>query len=173
MRQVTKYTEAIKASVLTKALAANAPGVIELAKEFNIPKATIYTWLINMRNKNSKKEQTRQRPKDCSPAFKLQAVMDTLGKSEEEQSAYCRAQGIYYDHIVAWRQQIMESLGAGTSTEDKAKDKENKAENQRIQDEMKALKSDLKRKDKALAEVTALLVLKKKANLLWGEIEDD
>jgi len=38
---------------------------------------------------------------------------------------------------------------------------------------MKALKSDLKRKDKALAEVTALLVLKKKANLLWGEIEDD
>ncbi len=173
MRQVTKYTEAIKASVLTKALAPNAPGVIELAKEFNIPKATIYTWLINMKNKNSKKEQTRQRPKDQSPAFKLQAVMETLGKSEEEQSAYCRAQGIYYDHILAWRQQILESLGARTSTVDKAKDKENKAENQRIQDEMKALKSDLKRKDKALAEVTALLVLKKKANLLWGEIEDD
>ncbi len=171
MRQVTKYSEAIKASVLTKALAPNAPGVIELAKEFNIPKATIYTWLINM--KNNKKEQTQQRPKDRSPAFKLQAVMDTLGKSEEEQSAYCRARGIYYEHIESWRQQILESLGAAVSTVDKAKEKESKAENQRIQDEIKTLKSDLKRKDKALAEVTALLVLKKKANLLWGESEDD
>ncbi|ANH13505.1 TPA: transposase [Legionella pneumophila] len=173
MRQVTKYTEAIKASVLSKALAPNAPGVIELAKEFNIPKATIYTWLINMKNKNNKKEQTRQRPKDRSPAFKLQAVMDTLGKTEEEQSAYCRSHGIYYDHIEAWRQQILESLGAVPNTTDKAKEKENKAENQRIQDELKALKSNLKRKDKALAELTALLVLKKKADLLWGENEGD
>ncbi|MDP3559664.1 MAG: hypothetical protein Q8R79_04860 [Legionellaceae bacterium] len=173
MRQVTKYTEAIKASVLSKALAPNAPGVIELAKEFNIPKATIYTWVINMKNKNSKRDQTRQRPKDRTPAFKLQAVMDTLGKSEEEQSAYCRANGIYYDHIKAWRHQILESLGAAASAVDKAKEKENKAENQRIQDEMKTLKSNLKRKDKALAELTALLVLKKKADLLWGESEDD
>lgn len=173
MRQVTKYTAAIKASVLSKALAPNTPGVIELAKEFNIPKATIYTWLINMKNKNSKKEQTRQRPKERSPAFKLQAIMDTLGKSEEEQSAYCRAHGIYYDHIETWRQQILESLGGAVSTVDKAKEQESKAENQRIQDEIKTLKNDLKRKDKALAEVTALLVLKKKANLLWGESEDD
>jgi hypothetical protein len=41
MRQVTKYTDAIKASVLTKALAPNAPSVIELAKEFNIPSPTV------------------------------------------------------------------------------------------------------------------------------------
>ncbi|HHL3494136.1 TPA: transposase [Legionella pneumophila] len=173
MRQVTKYTESIKASVLSKALAPNAPSIIELAKEFNIPKATVYTWVINMKNKNNKKEQAQHRPKDRTPAFKLQAVMDTLGKTEEEQSAYCRAHGIYYDHIEAWRKQILESLGASASTADKAKEKENKAELQRTQDEMKALKSNLKRKDKALAELTALLVLKKKADLLWGESEGD
>ena len=158
--------------MLSKALAPNAPSVIELAKEFNIPKATIYTWLINMKNKNNK-DGTQQRPKDRTPAFKLQAVMDTLGKTEQEQSAYCRAQGIYYAHIEGWRQQILESLSAAPSTADKGKEKENKAENQRIQDEMKALKSNLKLKDKALAELTALLVLKKKADLLWGDSEDD
>ncbi len=38
MRQVTKYSEAIKASVLTKALAPNAPGVIELAKNLIYPR---------------------------------------------------------------------------------------------------------------------------------------
>ena len=101
--------------------------------------------------------------------------MDTLGKTEQEQSAYCRTQGIYYNHIEAWKQQILESLGAVTSTTDKgskAKEKENKAASQRVQDEMKQLKSDLNRKDKALAELTALLVLKKKADLLWGDSED-
>ena len=176
MRQATKYTDAIKASVISKVLAPNAPGVIELAKEFNIPKATIYTWMFNMRNKNNKEEQVQQRPKDQSPASKLQAVMDTLGKTEQEQSAYCRTKGIYYNHIEAWKQQILESLGAATSSTDKsfnAKEKENKATNQRIQDEMKQLKSDLNRKDKALAELTALLVLKKKADLLWGDNEGD
>jgi transposase len=176
MRQVTKYTDAIKASVLSKALAPNAPGVIELAKEFNIPKATIYTWVFNMKNKNNKKELIQQRPKDQSPASKLQAVLDTLGKTAQEQSAYCRTQGIYYNHIEVWKQQILESLGAVTSPTDKnsnAKEKDDKAASQRIQDEMKQLKSDLNRKDKALAELTALLVLKKKADLLWGESEDD
>ena len=174
MRQVTKYTDAIKASVLSKALAPNAPGVIELAKEFNIPKATIYTWMINM--KNNKKERVPQRPKDQSPASKLQAVMDTLGKTEQEQSAYCRTQGIYYNHIESWKQKMLNSLDTATSTADKgynAKEKENKAATQRIQDEVKQLKSDLNRKDKVLAELTALLVLKKKADLLWGGSEDD
>jgi len=52
MRQVTKYTDAIKAGVLAKALAANAPSVIELSKDFNIPKATIYTWVLPMKNNN-------------------------------------------------------------------------------------------------------------------------
>ncbi len=173
MRQVTKYTDAIKASVLSKALSANAPGIIELAKEFNIPKTTIYTWVFNMKNKNNKKDRAPKRPKDQTPAFKLQAVMDTLGKTEQEQSAYCRTEGIYYEHIESWKQQILESLGAASGTSNKAEEKENKAKNQRIEDEMKQLKSNLKRKDKALAELTALLVLKKKADLLWGESEDD
>ena len=172
MREVTKYTDAIKSSVLTKALAPNAPSVIELAKVFNIPMSTINTWIHNMRKKN--KEPARQRPKDQSAASKLQAVMDTVGKTEQEQSAYCRTQGIYYNQIEAWKQQILESLGAATHTKNKSSNtKENKAASQKIQDEMKQLKSDLNRKDKALAELTALLVLKKKADLLWGDSEDD
>jgi len=174
MKQVTKYTAAIKATVLSKALAPNAPSVIELVKEFNIPKSTIYTWVSDMKNEN--KTRVEQRPKDQSAASKLQAVMDTLGKTEEEQSAYCRTHGIYYDQLEVWKQQILESLGAASRSSDKAsktKEKESKMAAQRIQDEVKQLKSALNRKDKALAELTALLVLKKKADLLWGGSEDD
>ena len=42
-----------------------------------------------------------------------------------------------------------------------------------LQKENEQLKKDLRRKDKALAETSALLVLKKKANLIWGDLEDD
>ena len=43
----------------------------------------------------------------------------------------------------------------------------------KLQAENRALKKDLLRKDKALAETSALLILKKKADLIWGDFEED
>lgn len=163
MRQVTKYSASIKANVLSKALAPNAPGVIELSKEFNIPKATIYTWMHTMtKQKDSKKNNSSLRPKDYSPASKLQAVLDTMGKTEAEQSSYCRAHGIYYHHLETWKQHMLEGLSLVSAKENSTRTKENKAINQKMQKEVNQLTRDLNRKDKALAELTALLVLKKK-----------
>jgi hypothetical protein len=51
--------------------------------------------------------------------------------------------------------------------------KEHKDEYKLLKAENKKLKSDLMRKEKALAEATALLILKKKAHLIWGEGEED
>lgn len=172
MRHVTKYTEAIKSTVLSKALAQNAPSVVELSKEFNIPQATIHTWVSIVKKKNVGKASSELRPNQQSEAFKLQAVMDTLGQTEEEQSAYCRTHGIYFNHLETWKQQMLSGLGAASSKTNTTI-KESKAASLRLQAEMKQLKSDLTRKDKALAELTALLVLKKKADCLWGESEDD
>ncbi len=165
MRQTT-YSKAIKASILAKMMAPNAPSVVELAKEFNIPYQTAYSWKTAvLKKKNVTQLNVPQRPHDKSPEAKLQAVIDTMGKTEQEQGAYCRAHGIYSHHLDAWKKQILENLGV-TST------KEHKAENQRTSKEIKKLKRDLERKDKALAEVSALLILKKKADLLWGVDED-
>jgi hypothetical protein len=68
---------------------------------------------------------------------------------------------------------MLESLGAISTTSSGSSTKESKAATQQMQDEMKQLKRDLNRKDKALAELTALLILKKKADYLWGDSEDD
>ena len=46
------------------------------------------------------------------------------------------------------------------------------AETRQLRAEVKSLKKELHRKDKALAETSALLVLKKKAHLIWGDDED-
>ncbi|MBA2649265.1 MAG: hypothetical protein H0U75_06635 [Legionella sp.] len=173
MRQVTHYTAAIKASVLTKALAPNAPSVLELSKVFNIPPSTIHTWLTTMGKKEAIKSTTlRRRPHDESVICKFQAVIDTLGKTEEEQGAYCRTKGIHSHHLELWKQQMLEGLGKPEVKSNALSTKVSKAAQRHIEDENKQLKRDLHRKEKALAELTALLVLKKKADLLWGGSED-
>lgn len=167
-KQIIKYPEKIKASVLAKALAPNATRVVDLAREFNIPYTTIYSWMTSMLKKNNVNKTDKsqpQRPQDKTAKDKLQAVIDTMGKTETEQGAYCRQHGIYAHHLDEWKILILDSLG-GTNT------KKTKAEHLLIINEVKQLKRDLHRKDKALAEVSALLILKKKADLLWGDSED-
>jgi len=166
MRQVNTYPAAIKASILSKVLAPNAPSVVELAKEFNIPYQTLYAWKCAMLNKkNVNPIGGSQRPQDKSAQDKLQAVIDTTGKTESEIGAYCRQHGIYNYHLEEWRKQALESLGSLNT-------KKHKSEHLLIINEVKQLKRDLHRKDKALAEVSALLILKKKADLIWGDNED-
>lgn len=168
MRKVTQYPAALKENLISKALAPHAPSIVELAKEFNIPYATFQTWMFKMRkNQRIKQTQIPQRPKDRSAESKLQAVIETMNKPEQERAAYCRQHGIYPNHLDAWKKQILEGLGTTTNA------KEHKAEHQKAAIEIKKLKGDLHRKDKALAEVSALLILKKKADLLWGETADD
>ena len=165
MRQVARYPASVKESLLAKALGSNAPSMVDLGKEFNIPYTTVYQW-VKMNKPNIKQVNPPQRPQDKSAQSKLQAVLDTMNKTEAERSAYCRQHGIYTHHLDEWEKQALESLGA-TSL------KQHKAESLQIKSENKQLKRDLNRKDKALAEVSALLILKKKADLLWGENEDD
>ncbi len=58
-------------------------------------------------------------------------------------------------------------------TKDKGQEsQEYLAELKALRAENNLLKKELRRKDSALAEATALLILKKKANLIWGVDED-
>ena len=167
MRRQVIYPAEIKASILAKALAPHAPSVAKLAKEFNIPPTTIYSWMARvLKQKNAKQVNVIQRPQDKSAEAKLQAVFDTMDKTETERGAYCRQHGLYVNHLDDWKSKILEGLGSVVNA------KKHKGEHLLAINEIKQLKRDLHRKDKALAEVSALLILKKKANLLWGDNED-
>ena len=72
-----------------------------------------------------------------------------------------REKGLYSVDIERWRVEIMDALGK--------KPKKGDPKDRRIRD----LEAELRRKEKALAETAALLVLKKKANDIWGENEDE
>ena len=77
---------------------------------------------------------------------------------------WCRGQGIHTHQLQRWRRDLVEGQGRG---------KEAQAVLRGLREEVRGLKKELRRKEKALAETAALLVLKKKANLIWGEPEDD
>ena len=95
-------------------------------------------------------------------------VIETAPLNEEELAEYFRQKGLYAEQIVRWR----EAAAAGAETQRPL----SAAERRELQQERKKsrkLAKELRRKDKALAETAALLVLQKKAREIWGDEEDD
>jgi transposase-like protein len=88
--------------------------------------------------------------------------------SETELAEYARKKGLYVEQIMAWRDACMNANG-GIAQEAARLNKELKA----AERANKELQKELNRKEKALAETAALLVLRKKANAIWGEQEDE
>jgi transposase-like protein len=102
-----------------------------------------------------------------SPEEKFSVVLETSTLSEVELSEYCRTNGLYPEQVKAWKLACV--AGNMTSVEKKKQvTAEHKADKKRIQQ----LEKELNRKEKALAETAALLVLRKKLNAYWGEDED-
>ena len=83
--------------------------------------------------------------------------------SEAELAEYARKKGLYVEQIKAWKDACMNANG-GIAQEAARLNKELKDS----QKENKKLEKELARKEKALAEAAILLVLRKKANVIWG-----
>jgi hypothetical protein len=95
---------------------------------------------------------------------KLAAVIETALMNEAERSAWCRERGVYVEHLDAWKVSFEQADAAGTLVSPAMLAAERK--------KTRALERELQRKDKALAEVAALLTLSKKAQAIWGTDED-
>jgi transposase len=108
-----------------------------------------------------------RRPQDWSAAEKFKAVMEFDQLPEAGQGEFLRREGLHSDHIEAWKKSMQAGLEPGANTQ------VSRAEINELRAENKELKRDLHRKNGALAETTALLVLKKKADLLWGTGENE
>ena len=87
--------------------------------------------------------------------------------NETELAEYARKKGLYVEQIKGWRDACMNANG-GIAKEAARLNRELKES----QKQRKKLERELQRKEKALAEAAALLVLRKKANAIWGDPED-
>ena len=105
-----------------------------------------------------------------SAQTKFAVVVETLSMSEIELSEYCRAKGLFPEQVKQWREiSIQAHAEPGSTSPDAASAQQNKAQRKQI----KRLEREVLRKDKALAEAAALLILQKKVRALWGDNEDD
>jgi transposase len=99
---------------------------------------------------------------------KFMSVVAASGMNEYEKGEYCRKHGIFSEHLDTWTAACME---ANESTSESAKELRVLLKEELSRS--KGLERELKRKEKALAEAAALLVLRKKAAAIWGENEED
>ena len=106
-------------------------------------------------------------PEQWSAQTKLAVVAETYTMTEHELSTYCRSKGLYPEQIHTWREECLHGFRSS-----KEKDAEAKQQYRADKLEIKALKKELRYKEKALAETSALLVLRKKLRAFYGE-EDE
>ena len=107
-----------------------------------------------------------KRPNDWSAEDKLKLVTEAASLDDEQLGAFLRKKGLHQTHLEQWRLQMLDGLQNGFS---KKKANQNKSDAAK---HIRCLEKELRRKDKALAETAALLVLKKKVQEIWGD-EDD
>ena len=97
-------------------------------------------------------------------AARLEAVIATAAMDEAARSAWCREQGLYPSELDGWKQDAIAGLGEPRA----ASAVEARQDRRRV----KELERELHRKDKALAETAALLVLAKKLKAVFHDGED-
>lgn len=165
----TEYTQEFKESMLQKIFLNPDRTVVSFAREANIPGSTVATWVRSYNQKNGKKMGQKKR-KLWSAEKRFETVLLTAAMSEAEKSEYCRKHGIYPAQLKEWKE---DCIAGCRNAPNKKYIKEAKEKEQKYKKKTKALEKELKRKEKALAEAAALLVLKKKAQEIWGDPEDE
>ncbi len=151
------YSEAFIEQAISKALARGTRPITEISRDLNVPYHTLRKWLTRM-SMSKRGEPKERRPGDWSREEQLQALQETHGLSEEAVQAWCREKGLFAHHLTAWRAAFCSTAESPAGAESRAL----KAENTR-------LKRELARKEKALAEAAALLILQKKYQALWED----
>ena len=160
------YSRSFKKSILKKVLTGDRT-LVSLCREHGFAASTYYYWLKQEQSQAGFK-MNNKRKKEWSMVEKLNAIKATGSMSAEEKAAWCRSNGTYVQEIENWEKAIIERNTPPSKAEKKAE----RRELAKLKNEVKALKRDLNRKDKALAETAARLVLKKRLeDFLAGEEE--
>jgi len=163
-----RYSEERKAAVLKKLLPPHNRSVPQVAREEGISEPTLYNWRKQAKERGILVPGNGKQTEEWSAEAKFAAVVETASLSELELSEYCRRKGLYPQQIKRWREACVQGAES-LDEQQKQRQQDARADKKRI----KQLERELKRKEKALAEAAALLVLRKKLHALWGESEDE
>lgn len=160
-----RHSVEFKKSAVQKYLSRGNRTVSEILQEIGVASPTIYQWRNQFANVSAMTKSTKPHARSAKEKFK--ALMEFEALSDEKRGEYLRKNGLHEENLVEWRQQIEEAFTP------RRKSLQERQELAAEKNKIKQLEKEIRRKDKALAEVSALLVLKKKADLIWGTTEED
>ena len=168
------YPEVVKARMVRRLGGPRPQGLTDLSTETGIPESTLSRWLREAGktvSKSCKAPSTAQslpqpaearRPQDITAVERARFVVETSPLSGEALGAFLRKNGLHEEQLEAWTRAL-------SGSRESAPRATTKADSRRI----RQLEKELVRKDRALAEAAALMVLQKKADLYFGVDEDD
>lgn len=157
---MARYGQAFKDRAVARLMPPESAAVKSVAQELGVSVATLERWRAE-----ALAEPGRQRT--WTAAARLEAVIATASMDEAAKSAWCREQGVFPRELEKWRASAAAALAS--PEEARATPQQTRADQRRI----KALERQLRRKDKALAETAALLVLSKKLSAIFEEGADE
>lgn len=161
-----KYSAEIREAALQKLCAPYKPSLSCVAREFGINPDTLRKWQKFGHQKLEDRMSQPMRQQDWSLEKRFEIVIQTGNMSDEALGAYCRQMGIHSNTIALWRENCINVIRRRNEVD---------TEKETLKLELKETKRDLRRKEKALAEASARLMLQKKAKEIWGitEAEDE
>ena len=157
---MARYGQTFKDRAVARLLPPESAAIDVVAREIGIAAGTLERW----------REDAQSRPargRAWTAAGRLEAVVTTAAMNEAELSAWCRSHGVYPQDLAKWRASATTALAA--PEELRASPQATRADRKRI----KELERELLRKDRALAETAALLVLSKKVQAIFSRGEDE
>jgi transposase len=151
-----RYSVAFKQKMVERLIGKDAPSASALAEEVGVPQPALSRWVREARSVPVMAPRPPTR-KYWSIDQKIRVLAEASKLDGAELAKYLQREGIHLGELEAWRQALEEEGRASQATTLR----------------IRKLERELMRKEKALAEAAALLVLKKKLDLLQGDEEDD
>lgn len=142
-----------------------------LSREVGVSQGTLSRWLRAastlpaMGADSSKQGRDSQSPRHWTTEHKLRVLAEASQLSDAELGSFLRREGLHQAQLVEWRRLLEAALESPKAPKRNAPSSDAK--------KIRALELELRRKEKALAELAALLTLKKKLDAIWGDGDDD
>jgi transposase-like protein len=162
VRARQSYSEEFKEAIVSKIMNRGNRTVDEVCDSEGVGKSTAANWL---RARANVVAMAKQKTAKWTPEEKLKAINETHAMSDEELGHYLRAAGLHSHQLKEWREEMIKGLAPLARKPASKKDERD--------EKIKSLERELRRKDKALAEASALLILQKKIDLIWGKKDED
>ncbi len=150
------FSVAFKQKMVQRLTGKDAVSAMQLSRETGVRQQNLSRWLQEARSLPIMVDKPKSL-RVWTVERKARVLADASTLDGEALTAYLEREGVKFAEYEQWRLALDEGGAASTSTTKR----------------IRQLERELARKEKALAEAAALLVLKKKVNTLYGEDEDD